>query len=78
MYEYVCIIKQNVTKIVKKYTSLCMYVCIPACVQMAALGGRHLHLSQCDQMQYCEGSCDNHLLLTSRSLITSQFRGLPA
>ena len=28
---------------------------------MAARGGRHLHLSQCYQMQNCEGGCDNHL-----------------
>ena len=31
-------------------------------VQMAAIEGRHPHLSQCDQMQNCKGGFDNYLL----------------
>ena len=36
------------------------------CVLMAAIGGRHLHLSQCDQKQNFEVSCDNHLLCSGK------------
>ena len=42
------------------------FVCMSVCVQMAAIGGPHLHLSECDQMQNCEGGCDNHLLTYTR------------
>ena len=38
-----------------------LLVCVSVCVQMAAIGDRHLHLSQCDQTQNCEGGCDNYL-----------------
>ena len=39
-----------------------LLVRMSVCVQMAAIGGRHLHLSQSDQMQICEGDCDNHFI----------------
>ena len=34
-----------------------LLACLSVGVQMAATGGRHLNLSQCDQMQNCEGGC---------------------
>ena len=42
-------------------------VCVFVCVLMASIGGHHLHLSHCDQMQSSEDGCENHLQLILKS-----------